>query len=143
MRDSLLVVLIALVTKLLHKVLDARLKLTSTVFSDGQLIKQSINSSEGFEKSLYVVREGMGMNVPAKPPIERSEVTVKGEIMVVISGACVSSAVSYYVCVSQRTRIQSLIITYHYKAGEVFSVGDHHLLSSEGDIRKQLAASTP
>lgn len=36
------------------------------------------------------------MKVPANPPMERSEVTVKGETMSVISGAVVVSVVSYY-----------------------------------------------
>ena len=42
------------------------------------------------------------MNVPANPPMERSEVTVKGETVSAISGACLSSAVSYYSRVSER-----------------------------------------
>ena len=35
------------------------------------------------------------MNVPANPPMERSEVTVKGETTSVISGAFATSGVSY------------------------------------------------
>lgn len=95
MRDWLLVAFSVELTKLLHNVFDARLKLTSTTFSDGQLINRSINSSEGFDKSLCVVLEGIGMNVPENPPIERSEVTVKGETTSVISRAFLSSTASY------------------------------------------------
>ena len=45
----------------------------------------------------------MGINVPANPPIERSEVTVNGETTSAISGACVSSVVSYCDRVSEGT----------------------------------------
>lgn len=72
------------------------------------------------------------MNVPANPPIERSEVTVKGETMSAISGACVSSAVSNYNRVSER--IRQNLLTHHNKTREVFTVGDHHLLCGQSDI---------
>ena len=49
-----------------------------------------------------MVREGKGINVPENPPMERSEVTVKGEAMSVISGAVSSSVVSYYSRMSER-----------------------------------------
>ena len=54
------------------------------------------------------------MNVPANPPIERSDVTVKGETTSVMSGACLSSVVSYCSRVSKRTRRN--LITYYNKA---------------------------
>jgi len=48
MRDSSLVAFNVVATKLLHKVFDARLKLISTGFSDGELIKRSTSSLDGF-----------------------------------------------------------------------------------------------
>jgi hypothetical protein len=47
------------------------------------------------------------MNVPANPPMERSEVTVKGETTSAISGAFLSSVVSYYSRMSKDGTVQS------------------------------------
>lgn len=69
------------------------------------------------------------MNVPANPPMERSEVTVKGETMSVISGPFVTSGVSYYSRVSEGTSRSDKSDTYHDKVGEVISIIDHNLLS--------------
>jgi len=75
------------------------------------------------------------MNVPANPPMERSEVTVKGETTSAISGALLPSAVSYYDCVSKRQHgaIQEPSGTHHDKVGKVFPINDHHLLRGKGN----------
>lgn len=75
------------------------------------------------------------MNVPANPPMERSEVTVKGETTSAISGAFLSSVVSYYDRVSkgQHATIREPSGTHHDKVGKVFPISDHHLLRGKGD----------
>jgi hypothetical protein len=76
------------------------------------------------------------MNVPANPPMERSEVTVKGETTSAISGAFLSSVVSYYSRMSKRRNgtIQEPIGTHHDKVGKVFPINYHHLLRGKGNF---------
>lgn len=76
------------------------------------------------------------MNVPANPPMERSDVTVRGEMTSVISGAFAFSVVSYYNHVSERrhSTIRQSLDTYHDEVGKVFSVSYHHLLSGQGNV---------
>ena len=61
--------------------------------------------------------------------------TVKGETTSAISGAFLSSVVSYYDRVSKgrhaTTREPSG--THHDKVGKVFLISDHHLLRGKGD----------
>jgi len=74
------------------------------------------------------------MKVPANPPMERSEVTVKGETMSVISGAFVTSGVSYCNRMRETRCSPRTPATYHDKFGKVFSVSDHNLLSGQSNI---------
>ena len=85
------------------------------------------------------------MNVPANPPMERSEVTVKGETTSAISGAFLSSVVSYYDRMSKRRHdtIQEPFGTYHDKVGKVFPIHDHHPLCGKGNFREKPAALAP
>jgi len=73
------------------------------------------------------------MSAPANPPMERSEVTVKGETMSVMSGVFVSPVVSYcnHTSESQHDAIWQPIDTYRNKVGKVLPIGNHHLLSGK------------
>jgi len=76
------------------------------------------------------------MNVPANPPMERSEVTVRGETTSVISGAFATSGVSYYSHMSEGKHhtVRQHLDTYHDKVGKVFPISDHYLLSGQGNV---------